>query len=127
MYAKMPFDAQRYLAPISQLIESGNMLSAHPSVPARSVKELMALAKQRPGALTVASPGRGGSPHTPRAIIERLYEEAGRAVCSAEMGEKLRREALDVVAKGPDTFATLIATDVTKWAKVVKASGLQPQ
>lgn len=63
MYAKLPFDARRDLAPISMVVQTGNLLSAHPSLPARSVKELIALARKYPGKLTSASPGLGGSPH----------------------------------------------------------------
>lgn len=63
MFASMPFDAQRDLAAISQLVEAGNVLTAHPSVPAKSIKELVSLAKSRPGLLTIASPGGGGTPH----------------------------------------------------------------
>lgn len=63
MYAKMPFDTRRDLAPVSLVVQTGNLLSAHPSLPARSVKELIALARKYPGKLTSASPGLGGSPH----------------------------------------------------------------
>lgn len=63
MFASMPFDAQRDLAAISQLVEAGNVLTAHPSVPAKIIKELVSLAKSRPGLLTIASPGGGGTPH----------------------------------------------------------------
>ena len=63
MYAKMPFDARRDLAPVSLVVQTGNLLAAHPSLPARSVRELIALARKNPGKLTSASPGLGGSPH----------------------------------------------------------------
>ncbi len=63
MYANMPFNTQRDLAPVSLIAEAGNVLVVHPSVPARSVKELITLARKKPGSLVAASPGRGGSPH----------------------------------------------------------------
>jgi tripartite-type tricarboxylate transporter receptor subunit TctC len=63
MYARLPFDAQRDLAPVSLVVQTGNLLSVHPSLPARSVKELIALARKNPGKLACASPGLGGSPH----------------------------------------------------------------
>lgn len=63
MYAKMPFNTQRDLAPISLLVETGNVLVVHPTVPARTVQELIALARRNPGHLAAASPGPGGSPH----------------------------------------------------------------
>ena len=63
VYAKLPYDVQRDLAPVSLVVRMTNILVVHPSVPARSVKELVALAKSRPGMLTSASAGVGSSNH----------------------------------------------------------------
>jgi tripartite-type tricarboxylate transporter receptor subunit TctC len=63
MFASIPFDARRDLAPVSQIVDAGNVLTAHPSVPARTMRELIALAKARPGLLSIASPGGGATPH----------------------------------------------------------------
>jgi tripartite-type tricarboxylate transporter receptor subunit TctC len=62
-YRKLPYDALRDFAPISQLASIPSVLVVHPSVPARSVTELIALAKARPGELLYASPGHGTIPH----------------------------------------------------------------
>jgi tripartite-type tricarboxylate transporter receptor subunit TctC len=62
-YKKLPYDALRDLAPISQIATVPSVLVVHPSVPAKSVKELIALAKARPGELLYASPGHGTIPH----------------------------------------------------------------
>jgi tripartite-type tricarboxylate transporter receptor subunit TctC len=63
LYAKLPYDALRDFAPVSQATSAPNLLVVHPSVPARSVKELVALAKARPGDLISASAGTGTSNH----------------------------------------------------------------
>ena len=63
LYPKLPFDFQRDFAPIVLATAAPNVLVVHPSVPARSVKELIALARSRPGALTFASAGTGTAPH----------------------------------------------------------------
>ena len=63
IYPKMPFDATRDLAPISQISTSSLIVVVHPSVPVRSVKELIALAKARKGELIYASTGTGSAPH----------------------------------------------------------------
>lgn len=63
VYAKLPYDVQRDLAPISLVVRMTNILVVHPSLPARSVKELVALARARPGNLTSASAGVGSSNH----------------------------------------------------------------
>jgi tripartite-type tricarboxylate transporter receptor subunit TctC len=60
---KLPFDPQRDLAPISLAAKLAYVLVVHPSVPANNVKELIALAKARPGRLNFASAGVGGAPH----------------------------------------------------------------
>ena len=60
---KLPFDPQRDLAPISLGAKLAYVLVVHPSVPASNVKQLVALAKSKPGALNYASAGTGGAPH----------------------------------------------------------------
>jgi len=63
MYRKVPYDAQRDLAPITQVASVPNVLVVHPSLPARSVKEFVALARARPGEIAFASSGTGTLPH----------------------------------------------------------------
>jgi tripartite-type tricarboxylate transporter receptor subunit TctC len=57
LYAKLPYDSVRDFAPVSQLTSGPAIVLVHPSLPARSVKELTQLAKSRPGQLTYASAG----------------------------------------------------------------------
>jgi tripartite-type tricarboxylate transporter receptor subunit TctC len=63
LYSKMPFDPLKDFAPVSIVVEVSNVLVLHPSVPANSVQELIALARQQPGKLTYASSGNGTSMH----------------------------------------------------------------
>ena len=63
MYLKLPYDPVRDFAAIGRLVNFPLLLVAHPSVPAKSVAELVALAKSRPGALTYSSPGVGNGSH----------------------------------------------------------------
>ncbi|MBI2297074.1 MAG: tripartite tricarboxylate transporter substrate binding protein [Betaproteobacteria bacterium] len=58
-----PYDVQRDLAPISQVAAQSYVLLVHPSVPAKSVKELVALAKSRPGKMNFSSGGAGVGIH----------------------------------------------------------------
>jgi tripartite-type tricarboxylate transporter receptor subunit TctC len=60
---KLPFDPVRDFMPVSQLVVLPHVLVLHPSVQAKSVKELIALAKARPGELNIASSGVGTSTH----------------------------------------------------------------
>jgi tripartite-type tricarboxylate transporter receptor subunit TctC len=61
LYQKLPYDTQRDFAPISLCVKGANVLAVHPSVPVKNVKELIALAKARPGKLNYASSGLGSS------------------------------------------------------------------
>jgi len=61
LYGKLTYDPIRDLAPISQVYSTSGVLVIHNGVPARSVQELIALAKAQPGRLTFASPGSGTS------------------------------------------------------------------
>jgi tripartite-type tricarboxylate transporter receptor subunit TctC len=63
LYAKLGYDVLKDLAPISQVTTAPNLLVVHPSVPARSIKELLAVARARPGQLIAASAGVGTSNH----------------------------------------------------------------
>lgn len=63
LFRKLPYDAEKDFAPISLVILAPTVLVVHPSVPARSVKELIALAKSRPGALNYGSAGNGSTNH----------------------------------------------------------------
>jgi len=63
LYAKLPYDAQRDFAPVTMLVLLQQLLVAHPSLPASTVPELVALAKAKPGAINYASYGSGSQPH----------------------------------------------------------------
>ena len=63
LYRNLPYDAVRDFEPVSMVSFAPNTLVVHPAVPARSVKELVALAKAKPGTLNFGSSGTGGSPH----------------------------------------------------------------
>ena len=63
LYSKLPFDFARDFAPVALTTAAPNVLVVHPSVPVKSVRELVALAKSRPGQLNFASAGTGTAPH----------------------------------------------------------------
>jgi tripartite-type tricarboxylate transporter receptor subunit TctC len=60
---RMPYDPIRDFEPISMVTSSPSLVTVHPSVPARSVKELIALAKSKPGQLNYSAAGVGTNPH----------------------------------------------------------------
>ena len=72
LYRKLPYDPVRDFAAITNLASIPNYLVVHPSVPARSVKELVALARSRPDQLIYASSGNGTSGHLSMELLKTM-------------------------------------------------------
>jgi tripartite-type tricarboxylate transporter receptor subunit TctC len=219
IYRKLPFDPQRDLVPVSLIASSPFILLVHPSLPVKTARELIALAKTRP--LTFGSGGIGSSGHlaaeyfnelagirpthvpykgagpalidalggqvnmlmasivsgmpyaksgrlralgittltrsatlpdlptiaesalpgydfsswyglmvpraTPRPVIARLNAETARALKSPDLQQRLANEGCDAVGGPPEEFAAYIKTEMVRWAKVAKASGMQAE
>jgi tripartite-type tricarboxylate transporter receptor subunit TctC len=221
MYKKVPYDAVRDFAPITQVISAPNMLVVHPSIPVKTVKELIAFTRARPGQLNYASAGHGTNPHlsmelflsmtglkvvhipykglapgmvdllaghvslatatmltglphvksgrlrclgttgaqraavlpeyptiaeagvpgyeasqwygvlaptgTSREIVARLNAEIVRILQTPDMKQKLVADGTDPVGSSPDEFARYIKSELTKWGKVARDAGIQPE
>ncbi|MSQ50233.1 MAG: tripartite tricarboxylate transporter substrate binding protein [Betaproteobacteria bacterium] len=217
MYANLPFDPVKDFAPITLIAKVPNILVVHPSVPARSVQELIAYAKQNPGKLRYGSPGSGTSNHlsaellklmagidllhipykssaqmtidilgaqvevvfhnapvllphvksgalrglaitssrrnpsapelatvaeagvpgfevtawfglmapanTPPAVVNKIHADVVKAMALPEVRERMLAQAAEPVGSTPREYATFIAAEIAKWAKVVKQSG----
>jgi tripartite-type tricarboxylate transporter receptor subunit TctC len=96
LFPKLPYDSVRDFAPISPVSTGTYVLVVHPSVPARSVKQLIALAKARPGQLNFASSGPGDTNHLSGELfqieagvklIHIPYKGAAPGTMSVVMGE----------------------------------------
>ncbi len=96
MRAKMPYDTFRDFAFISQLASGQFMIACHPSVPVKNAKELVALAKARPGQLTYGTSGTGGINHLAGELLQSMtgarwmhipFKGAGPAIIAAIGGE----------------------------------------
>jgi len=72
VYAKLPYDPLKDFAPVSNFAGSPYVLVVHPSLPVRNLKELIALAKARPGALYYASFGAGSSAHLTGVLLQTM-------------------------------------------------------
>jgi tripartite-type tricarboxylate transporter receptor subunit TctC len=219
LYKKLNYDILKDLAPVMQIAAAPNVLVVHPSIPARNVKQLIALAKSRPGAIDYASSGNGSAQHlfaalftsmagvkmnhvpykgsaqattdliaghiqvsvpginnvlqhvkaerlralgvtstyraaelpevptiaeagvtgyeailwlgimapggTPASTIARLNSEITRILRQPEIKEGFARVGTDVLATDPQKFGALIKSEIDKWAKVVKETGVQ--
>jgi tripartite-type tricarboxylate transporter receptor subunit TctC len=96
MYAKLPYDALKDFAPISLVVLSPNILTVHPSLPAKTVKDFIALAKAKPGTITFGSAGQATSPHLSGELLKVLakidivhvpFKGSGQSVISSISGE----------------------------------------
>ena len=74
LYRKMPYDPLKDLTPIAYFGSTPNVLVVHPSLPVKSVKELVALARSKPGQLNYASAGTGGSVHLAAELFKNLAQ-----------------------------------------------------
>jgi len=216
---KVPYDVLHDFTPISQLVTLPHILVVHPSLPVKSVKELIALAKAQPGVLNFASSGIGTSTHmatelfmylthtnmvnipykggapgmtallggqvqlyfaaistamphvrsgrlralavstakrsiavpeyptieeagvpgyehaswvgmlapdqTPRAVIVQLNREAVKVTQMAEVKKLLLRSGVETLGSSPEEFDNVIKSEFKKWARVVKAAGIE--
>ena len=96
IYTKLPYDSVKDLAPVTLLVSSTHVLVVHPKVPVQSIKELIALAKAKPGKLTYAISGIGTGGYLCSELMKNMagidmlavsYKGAGAATTAALGGE----------------------------------------
>jgi tripartite-type tricarboxylate transporter receptor subunit TctC len=96
LYRSLPYDALRDFAPVTQIGSLPLILIVHPSLPVRSVKELIALAKAKPGQLSYASSGVGGATHMTAEVFRMMagvdilhipYKGSGQAMADLIGGQ----------------------------------------
>ena len=96
MFSKVPYDPLKDFAPISMLSSTPSFLSVHPSVPARTVNDLIKLAKAKPGSLNYGGAGIGTNPHIAGELFNHLaktnivvvqFKGGGPALIGAISGE----------------------------------------
>jgi len=221
LYKKVPYDPQRDFAPITQAVSSASIIVVHPSIPVKTLKELIAFARARPDQLNYASAGTGTYPHmtmelflsmaklkmvhipykgtapamidmvagqvatmaatiltgmpqiragrlrplaitsaarspivpdiptvaeaglpgyesvqwygmlaparTPKDIITRLHGDTTRILQQPEIKARFAGDGADPVGSTPEEFSRYIQSELTKWAKVAREAGIQPE
>jgi tripartite-type tricarboxylate transporter receptor subunit TctC len=218
---KLPYDPVRDFEPVTMTAAVGNVLVVNVKTPVKSIKELIALAKQKPGELTFASSGVGGAPHligeffaletgvklthiaykgggpaiadlvggnvfmsfasmtsslpfikagrlrplavssrersaqlpevptmieagvptlevrdwqgilaprgTPRPVVDKLADELARILKQPEARARYAAAGMEIIASTPDEFRKAIASEIRRWAKVVKDANIKAQ
>ena len=221
LFANLSFDVRRDLAPVSLVGYGPLVIVVHPSLPVKTAKELVALAKRKPGMLNYGSAGVGSMTHlrmalfismanvdmghipykgsapasngvltgeaqimftspaavlsqmrdgklrplavsgltrsavlpevptldqaglagydatswygmlapaaTPAPIIGRLSDEGAKALKAADLRERLLAQGIEPARGGVEEFRPYLASEILKWAKVIKAAGIPPQ
>jgi tripartite-type tricarboxylate transporter receptor subunit TctC len=96
LYKKIPYDAIKDFEPISMMAFGPNILVVHPSLPVNSVKDLIALAKAKPGQIGFAGSGNGSTPHLAGVLFNNManiqmthipYRGSGPAIIALLAGE----------------------------------------
>jgi len=122
LFGRLSYDVTRDLAPVSLIADSAFVLVVHPSVPAKSVKELIALAKARPGRLNYSSAGSGTNLHVAAELFKNLagvnlthipYKGGGPAL-AALLGDEAQLSFLGVmIVKAQEGSGRMRALAVT--------------
>jgi tripartite-type tricarboxylate transporter receptor subunit TctC len=96
IYKRVPYDTERDLAPVSQLTRFANLLAAHPAFAAKTLQDLLALAKAKPGTINYASAGLASGTHMSMELLKTMtgidlvhvpYTGGGPAVTAAIGGQ----------------------------------------
>ena len=117
LHKKLPYDPVRDFAPITQLDSVANILVVNPTMPAASVKDLIALAKAKPGELTYASPGSGSAPHIATELMKSM---AGIDIVHVPY-KGIPEAATDIIAGR----VTMLMTTTASAASYLKAGRLR--
>lgn len=120
-FKKVPYDALRDFAPITQAVKQALLLVVHPSFPVKTVKELIAIAKQQPGAINYSSPGFGTNPQMGMELF--LYLSGTRLFHVPYRGGG---ESIIAVVSGhvPVTIASMLGTIANVRAGRLRALGV---
>ncbi|MCC7484529.1 MAG: tripartite tricarboxylate transporter substrate binding protein [Burkholderiales bacterium] len=118
IYSKVPYDPLRDFAPITRIIDSTSIVVVHPSLPVKSVRELVAFARARPGQLNYASAGIGTYPHM---TMELFNHTAGLRMAHIPY-KGMAPAMIDMVAGQITVMAATILTGMPQ----VRAGRLRP-
>jgi tripartite-type tricarboxylate transporter receptor subunit TctC len=117
-----------YAVGLSQ-IRGGKIRGLGVTTPKRSqaAPEIPAIAEVLPGFDVTVWAGMAAPAGTPRPIVEQLWKAAERALASNEVRTALGGMSFNVEPLNPDEFAAYIRTETTRWAKMVKEAGIEPE
>ena len=112
----VPVDIVKSFAPVALIGLGDSALAVHPALPVKSVRELIALARARPGALNYASSGIGGFPH--------MNTELFKLKTGVDMVHVPFKGGAPVQMSSAG-FGKLMVTETVKWTEVIKVAGIK--
>jgi tripartite-type tricarboxylate transporter receptor subunit TctC len=115
-----PFDLVKDFSPIALLATSPLILVVHPSVPAKSLQEFIALAKAEPGQLNYACTGNGTAPH--------LAMEMLKAAAKLDVVQRINGmgwEPAGTTGNTPDTMGQFLKAEIAKFARIARENNLK--
>ena len=127
LQSNLPYDSIRDFSPVTNIASAPNVLVVHPSVPARSVRDLIRLAKTRPGYSIETWFGIFLPAGTPGEVVARLQTEIVRIIRLPDVRELLSAQGADVIGSTPEEFAAYVKSEIEKWKRVIKAAGVRPE
>jgi tripartite-type tricarboxylate transporter receptor subunit TctC len=119
VYRKLPYDAVKDFAPITLVATTPYVLTVHPSLPVKTVKELIALAKARPGELNYGSAGNGSTHHLSGELLKTMAK-----IDMVHVPYKGTTPAITALMSGEITVVFFTVVGVTPHIKSGKARGL---
>ncbi len=118
VYRNLDYDPIKSFAPIAMVIYAPQMLAVHPTVPASSVQELVAHAKDNPGKITFGSSGFGTQPHMLGAAVNEILK-------SNDAQDGLARLSAEARIGTLGDFAAFIAAEAPRWATIAAETGIK--
>ncbi len=113
LYAKVPYDPDKDFIPITKAGAAPHALLVHPSIPAKSVQELVDLIKATPGKYTIASPGLGTTPSLSIELFKQTFGLNDLVVVPIKGQEAETMQGILVPAGTPKAIAALLEREIT--------------
>src|SRR5207253_881538 len=141
LFAKLAFDPDKDFAPVTLAVVSLNVIIVNPSLPARDLKELVALIKANPGKYSYATGGVGTQSHLLGEMLRLSLgldivhvpfngaapEEIASILALPDVKERLPSLGFEAVASTPEDFGRRIKVETETWGKVVRAANIKAE
>ena len=127
LYARMGYDSLRDYAPVTIVAAGPFVVDVHPSVPARTLKELIALGKAHSGKLTFGTAGPGSVSHLGIEMLKSMGQVNFLHIPYKDVAQRMVTQGMAPVLNTPEQFAERIKVDLRRWGKAIRDAGIKPE